>query len=97
MALKNYEIVMVYSLSKGEEAVNALKTKFTDLISKNGTLGEVEEWGKRKLAYPINKKEEGYYVVVDFKGNPTLPKELDRRLKISDNVIRHIILSKDEK
>ena len=49
MALKNYEIVMVYSLSKGEEAVNALKTKFTDLISKNGTLGEVEEWGKRKL------------------------------------------------
>ena len=54
MALKNYEIVMVYSLSKGEEAVNALKTKFTDLISKNGTLGEVEEWGKRKLAYPIN-------------------------------------------
>ena len=65
-----------------------------------GERGEVEKvdvWGMRKLAYPINKKEEGYYVVVDFKGNPTLPKELDRRLKISDNVIRHIILSKDEK
>ena len=54
MALKDYEIVMVFSLSKGEEAVNALKTKFTDLISKNGTLGEVEEWGKKKLAYAIN-------------------------------------------
>ena len=51
----------------------------------------------RKLAYPINKKEEVYYVVVDFKGNPTLPKELDRRLKISDNVIRHIIINKDAK
>ena len=56
MALKNYEIVMVYSLSKGEEAVNALKTKFTDLISKNGTLGEVEEWGKRKLAYQLRSR-----------------------------------------
>ena len=49
----------------------------------------------RKLAYPIDKKAEGYYVVVDFKGNPTLPKELDRRLKISDNVIRHIIINND--
>ena len=47
MALKNYEIVLVFSLSKGEEAAQALKTKFTDLISKHGTLGEVEEWGKR--------------------------------------------------
>ncbi len=51
MALKNYEIVMVFSLSNGEDAVEALKTKFTDLISKNGTLGEVETWGKRRLAY----------------------------------------------
>ena len=51
----------------------------------------------RKLAYPIDKKEEGYYVVVEFKGNPTLPYELNRKLKISDNVIRHIIINKDEK
>ena len=51
----------------------------------------------RKLAYPIMKKTEGYYVVVEFKGEKTLPKELDRRLKISDNVIRHIIVNKDEK
>ena len=66
MALKDYEIVMVFSLSKGEEAVNALKTKFTDLISKNGTLGEVEEWGKKKLAYPINYEADGYYVLINF-------------------------------
>ncbi len=51
----------------------------------------------RKLAYPINKKDEGYYAVIEFQGNPTLPKELDRRLRISDNVIRHIIVNKDEK
>ena len=57
MASKKYEIVFVFSLSKGEEAVEALKVKFTDLIKANGTLGEVEEWGKRKLAYPIRSEE----------------------------------------
>ena len=51
----------------------------------------------RKLAYPINKKSEGYYVVIEFKAEPTLPKELDRRLKISDNVMRHLIDNKDQK
>ena len=50
----------------------------------------------RKLAYPIMKKEEGYYVVIEFKAEATLPYELDRKLKISDNVIRHIIINKDE-
>ena len=78
---------------KKEATVETVK----GIIEADGTGGEVDVWGLRKLAYPIQKKNEGYYVVVDFKGNPTLPKELDRRLKISDNVIRHIILSKDEK
>ena len=73
MALKDYEIVMVFSLSKGEEAVNALKTKFTDLISKNGTLGEVEEWGKKKLAYPINYEADGYYVLINFSSEESFP------------------------
>ena len=66
MALKNYEIVMVFSLANGEEAVEVLKQKFTDLIAKHGTLGNVEEWGKRKLAYPINYENDGYYIVIDF-------------------------------
>ena len=65
MALKNYEIVMVFSLANGEEAVEVLKQKFTDLIAKHGTLGNVEEWGKRKLAYPINYENDGYYIVID--------------------------------
>ena len=51
----------------------------------------------RKLAYPIQKKNEGYYVVIEFKANPTLPKELDRRMRISDNIIRHLIINKDAK
>ena len=96
MALKNYEIAMVYSLSKGEEAVNAFKTKFTDLISKNGTLGEVEEWGKRKLAYPINYEAEGYYVLINFSSDEKFPAELDRVINITDGVLRSLIVAKGE-
>ena len=96
MALRNYEIVMVYSLKKGDEAVEALKTKFTDLIAKNGTLGEVEEWGKRKLAYPINYETEGYYVLINFASEESFPAELDRVINITDGVLRSLIVAKGE-
>ena len=96
MALKDYEIVMVFSLSKGEEAVNALKTKFTDLISKNGTLGEVEEWGKKKLAYAINYETDGYYVLINFSSDESFPAELDRVININDGVLRSLIVAKGE-
>ena len=96
MALKDYEIVMVFSLSKGEEAVNALKTKFTDLISKNGTLGEVEEWGKKKLAYAINYETDGYYVLIKFSSEESFPAELDRVINITDGVLRSLIVAKGE-
>ena len=96
MALRNYEIVMVYSLSKGEQAVEALKTKFTDLISKNGTLGEVEEWGKKKLAYAINYETDGYYVLINFSSEESFPAELDRVINITDGVLRSLIVAKGE-
>lgn len=96
MALKNYEIVMVFSLANGEEAVEKLKEKFTTLISKNGTLGEVEEWGKRKLAYPINYESDGYYVVINFACEESFPAELDRVINITDGVLRSLIVAKGE-
>ena len=96
MALKNYELALVFSLSKGEEAAQALKTKFTDLISKHGTLGEVEEWGKRKLAYPINYETEGYYVIAQFSSEESFPAELDRVINITDGVLRSLIVAKGE-
>ena len=96
MALRNYEIVMVYSLANGEEAVEALKQKFTDLIAKHGTLGSVEEWGKRKLAYPINYENDGYYVVIDFTSDEAFPQELDRVINITDGVLRSLIVAKGE-
>ena len=96
MALKDYEIVMVYSLSKGEEAVASLQKKFTDLIAKNGTLGEVEEWGKRKLAYEINDLTDGDYTLINFHADPTQIAELDRVLRITDAVVRHMIVRRDD-
>lgn len=96
MALKNYEIVMVFSLSNGEDAVELLKEKFTQLISNNGTLGEVETWGKRKLAYPINYETEGYYMVINFSSDETFPAELDRVINITDGVLRSLIVAKGE-
>ena len=93
MALKDYEIVMVYSLSKGEEAVASLQKKFTDLIAKNGTLGEVEEWGKKKLAYPINYETEGFYTLINFSSEESFPAELDRIYKITDGLMRSIIIA----
>lgn len=96
MALKNYEIVMVFSVTNGEDAVEALKSKFTDLISKNGTLGEVEDWGKRRLAYPINYETEGYYTVINFACDEKFPAELDRVINITDGVLRSLIVAKGE-
>ena len=96
MALKNYEIVMVFSLANGEEAVEVLKQKFTDLIAKHGTLGNVEEWGKRKLAYPIYYENDGYYIVIDFTSDEAFPQELDRVINITDGVLRSLIVAKGE-
>lgn len=96
MALKNYEIVMVFSLANGDRQVEVLKEKFTELIKKNGTLGEVDVWGKRRLAYPINYEKEGYYVVMDFASDEKFPAELDRVINITDGVLRSLIIAKGE-
>ena len=96
MALRNYEIVLVFSLANGEDTVELLKEKFTELIEKNGTLSEVETWGKRKLAYPINYETEGYYVLINFACEESFPAELDRVINITDGVLRSLIVAKGE-
>lgn len=94
--MTKYEVMFIIDAALEEDVKEATVETVKSIIEADGEVGKVDVWGMRKLAYPINKKEEGYYVVVEFNGNPTLPKELDRRLKISDNVIRHIIINKDE-
>ena len=97
MALKaNYETVMVISMKQGEEGIQALIEKFKALIEKHATLQSVDEWGRRKLAYLINKESEGYYVLMNFESEAEFPAELDRIYKITDGVIRSLIIRKPE-
>ena len=93
----NYEVMFIIDPALEDEAKEATIEAVKGIIAAEGEVGNTDVWGMRKLAYPIQKKAEGYYVVIEFKAEPTLPKELDRRLKISDNVMRHIIINKDEK
>ena len=91
-----YELMVVFSLAKGEENAQALWAKFKTMIEENVELGEIDEWGKRKLAYPIhygtaNYETDGYYVVVTFSAKPDFPAELDRVLQITDGVLRSMI------
>lgn len=91
----NYEVLMLFSVAKGEEATEALKNKFLELIAANGTLGEVDDWGKRKLAYPVNDEPEGYYVLVNFQAETTFPAEFDRVFGITDGALRAMIVNKE--
>ena len=92
---RNYESMMVLSAKLGEEGIKSIIEKFKDLISQNAVLKSVDDWGKRKLAYPINYENEGYYVLFNFESKADFPSELDRVYNITDGVIRTLIVSKE--
>ncbi|MGN0441498.1 MAG: 30S ribosomal protein S6 [Acutalibacteraceae bacterium] len=92
----SYESVVVFSTKLGDDAIAQLIEKFKALIEKHATLESVDEWGKRRLAYLINKESEGYYVLFNFKSTAEFPAELDRRYKITDGVLRSLIIKKEE-
>ena len=95
--MNSYEILFVLAAALDDEKKEAAIETVKGIISDGGEVTSVDVWGLRRLAYPIEKKHEGYYVLVEFNAPSDLPKELDRRLRISDDVIRHIIINKDEK
>jgi small subunit ribosomal protein S6 len=95
--LHSYETIFIIDAGLDEEATKAVVEKFTNLIAANGTVDEVDEWGKRRLAYEIDDKTEGYYVLVTFTSDADFPKELDRQYRITDTVLRTIIIRRDEK
>ncbi len=94
--MAKYETMLVTSGNLDEEATTALVGKFKSLIEANGTIDSVDEWGKRRLAYPINKEEEGVYTVINFTSAPEFPAELDRIYKITDGVLRTMIVAEAE-
>ena len=92
--MRKYETIFVAHPSLDEEAVKALIEKFKGVIENgNGTVDNVDFWGKRKLAYEISKVSEGYYTLINFTAGTELPRELDRIFRITDGVIRHIIVN----
>lgn len=96
--MNRYELTYIIDTVLEENARKELIEKFTQLIVANG--GEVEkvdEWGKRRLAYAIDYKTEGYYVLTTFKANPDVPREIERNLQISDSVIRYLVVKLEEK
>ena len=92
--IKNYyESMFIVDITGGEDAVKASVEKFVGLINTNSeTVYEVNEWGKRRLAYPINDKPEGYYVVVTFKADPEFPAEFERLANIDENILRSMVI-----
>ncbi|MBR2831319.1 MAG: 30S ribosomal protein S6 [Oscillospiraceae bacterium] len=93
---EKYEVMYIIDADKTEEETAAIVERFKALIEANGTVDELEEMGKRKLAYEINYKSEGYYVLVKFTSAPDFPAELDRVLGITDGVIRSLITVVEE-
>lgn len=89
-----YETTLIFSVKDGEEATAALKDKFNELIAKNGTVENVDDWGKRRLAYLIDDEAEGYYVFYTFTADATFPAELERVAKITDGVLRIMTVKK---
>lgn len=92
----NYEVVYIIDPAQGEEAIAATVEKFKALAEQHSAVVEVEEWGKRRLAYAIDYKTEGYYVLMSFTSDPDFPKELDRVLGITDGILRSMIVCKGE-
>ncbi|MBQ4262162.1 MAG: 30S ribosomal protein S6 [Ruminococcus sp.] len=93
---EKYELMYIINPNLSEEETAAIVEKFKALVEQNGTLDEMEEMGKRKLAYEINYISEGYYVLVKFTSAPEFPAELDRVLGITDGVMRSLITLRAE-
>ncbi|MDK2807164.1 MAG: small subunit ribosomal protein [Thermoanaerobacterium sp.] len=91
--MRSYETIFIISPDVNDEARPALIEKFKNLITeKGGEITNVDEWGRRKLAYEIDKKSEGYYVLMNFNSDVDVPHELERVYKITDGILRYLIV-----
>ena len=91
-----YELLFITDLTAGIEAAEAVANKFISRVEKNGEIIDVTTWGKRRLEYPINDKNEGFYTIITFRAPSDYPHELERRLNIDESVMRSLIIKLDE-
>jgi len=94
--MSKYESIFIIDPDIGEENIQALVEKFKSLLETSAQLESIDEWGKRKLAYEINDKTEGYYVLVNFSAESDFPRELERIFKITDGVLKYMVIKKDK-
>ena len=94
--MNKYESVVIINPNLEGEAIKALIEKISNLINTDGKVSSVEEIGNKKLAYEIKKNKEGYYVIFKFEANPKLPDELERVYRITDEVIKFIVIKEEE-
>ena len=87
-----YEVLYIIDPAQGEEGIAALVEKFKGIVENHGTLTSVDEWGKRRLAYAIDYKTEGYYVLVNFAAAPELPRELERNFRNDESILRYMVV-----
>lgn len=94
--MRAYEVMYIIKVAE-DEVIDGVVAKFDKLLTDNGaTIEKIDRWGKKHLAYLIQDLSEGYYVLVDFKAEPAAVKELDRVMKITDEVLRHMIIKKED-
>ena len=95
--MRAYEVMYIINPELDEEQTTAVTEKFKGIIENNGgELVKLDKWGKRRLAYEINRKREGFYILMHYKGKPEIAHELDRVFKITDEVIKHLILREED-
>ena len=93
--MNKYELLFIIDNSASDEAKEAIIAKMSQLVTDNGgSVEKVDKWGAKKLAYPINFKEDGYYVLMNFECEPALIAEMERQLRINDQVMRHMVVKK---
>lgn len=93
--MNNYEVLYIIDNAIEDSAKEAVIQKFSDIVTAaEGTVDTVDKWGAKKLAYPIDFKTEGYYVLMNFTSNPEVPAEIERVMNITDSIMRHMIIKK---
>lgn len=93
--MNNYEMVVILKPELTEEGRKTIIDRLTQAIKDNGSVEDIDEWGVRKLAYPINYNKEGYYLVITFKAEPSVIVEVERRARILDQVLRFLTIKKE--
>ncbi|HHT92080.1 MAG TPA: 30S ribosomal protein S6 [Clostridiaceae bacterium] len=94
--MNNYEVMFIVNPVPGEEKVNEIVEKFKNLIESQATLESFVEWGKRRLAYPINYVTEGHYVLATFSSESDFPAELERNFKITEGILRYLVIRRNK-